>query len=446
MRQPLEHQKVHHEDSVLGSLSLSSSDNGLKPGLNTTYAAMVRQAFNKKYWSYRRRGAFGRPNVGIAFNQMEANFSMFFGLAIQMYEATLISDDAPIDNFARDEDFFPVGMTASERRGLDLFTEFHCNICHAGPALTLAAVTSNEMMITADPEAFGPLPISQGSFISKNMVAYDSTYNGTQLHDFGYFNTGVADPESDPGLYATDDFGNPLSFVEQFSQYLAGNTTAIVDPLAGIENTRSCDFQKPFAANTSRSNPQFFSQADGLIADPNGNSNCIQTAIWAYRPDTAAAATELANPATTKLAQADKAAFKTPSLRNIELTGPYMHNGGMATLEQVIEFYSRGGNFTNDDLHLFVFPMGTLQFNAQARTDLIAFLKTFTDERVRYEKAPFDHPELVIPNGHSGDHINAEGGNPLAADLAKDEFLTIPAVGANGLTNPIQAFETYLAP
>jgi hypothetical protein len=40
-------------------------------------------------------------------------------------------------------------------------------------------------------------------------------------------------------------------------------------------------------------------------------------------------------------------AFKTPGLRNVELTGPYMHNGSMATLEQVVQFYNRGGNFEN---------------------------------------------------------------------------------------------------
>ena len=37
-------------------------------------------------------------------------------------------------------------------------------------------------------------------------------------------------------------------------------------------------------------------------------------------------------------------AFKVPSLRNVELTGPYFHNGGQATLEQVIQFYNRGGD------------------------------------------------------------------------------------------------------
>ncbi len=54
------------------------------------------------------------------------------------------------------------------------------------------------------------------------------------------------------------------------------------------------------------------------------------------------------------MAVANKAAFKIPSLRNIELTGPYMHNGSMASLEQVMEFYSRHGNFKNPNKHAFV--------------------------------------------------------------------------------------------
>src|SRR5262249_51927629 len=43
-------------------------------------------------------------------------------------------------------------------------------------------------------------------------------------------------------------------------------------------------------------------------------------------------------------------AFKVPSLRNVELTGPYFHNGGMATLEQVVDFYTRGGGFHEANL------------------------------------------------------------------------------------------------
>ncbi|MBN3922053.1 hypothetical protein [Nostoc sp. NMS4] len=39
---------------------------------------------------------------------------------------------------------------------------------------------------------------------------------------------------------------------------------------------------------------------------------------------------------------ADQGSFKSPGLRNVELTAPYMHNGGMLTLEEVVDFYNRG--------------------------------------------------------------------------------------------------------
>jgi cytochrome c peroxidase len=42
-------------------------------------------------------------------------------------------------------------------------------------------------------------------------------------------------------------------------------------------------------------------------------------------------------------------AFKTPTLRNIALTGPYFHNGSRATLRQVMEFYNRGGDRRGED-------------------------------------------------------------------------------------------------
>ena len=43
-------------------------------------------------------------------------------------------------------------------------------------------------------------------------------------------------------------------------------------------------------------------------------------------------------------------AFKTPTIRNVELTAPYFHNGDSLTLEQVVEFYNRGGNHFNNNL------------------------------------------------------------------------------------------------
>jgi hypothetical protein len=118
-------------------------------------------------------------------------------------------------------------------------------------------------------------------------------------------------------------------------------------------------------------------------------------------------------------------------LRNIELTGPYMHNGGMGTLEEVVQFYNRGGNFSSPGKDAeFLFGVGVSEGTL---ADLVAFLKSLTDERVRWEKAPFDHPALSIPMGHPGDeHATAEEGGAAASELAETQFLHLPAVGASG--------------
>jgi cytochrome c peroxidase len=76
----------------------------------------------------------------------------------------------------------------------------------------------------------------------------------------------------------------------------------------------------------------------------------------------------------------DDGKFKVPTLRNIELTAPYMHDGRFATLEDVIEHYNSGVESTspNLDVEMNHFADG-LELTAQEKTDLIAFLKTFTD-------------------------------------------------------------------
>ncbi|HET9905505.1 MAG TPA: cytochrome c peroxidase, partial [Anaerolineales bacterium] len=71
-------------------------------------------------------------------------------------------------------------------------------------------------------------------------------------------------------------------------------------------------------------------------------------------------------------------AFKAPTLRNIVLTAPYMHNGVFATLEEVIDFYARGGGRDQGisvDRHIL-----PIELNPQEREDLIAFLYALTDE------------------------------------------------------------------
>ncbi|MGB1003235.1 MAG: cytochrome-c peroxidase [Salibacteraceae bacterium] len=75
--------------------------------------------------------------------------------------------------------------------------------------------------------------------------------------------------------------------------------------------------------------------------------------------------------------------FKPPSLRNIELTGPYMHDGRFETLEEVIEFYNSGVNQSSPNVSpLMLKPNrinGSLNFTQQEKDDLLAYLLTFTD-------------------------------------------------------------------
>ena len=78
---------------------------------------------------------------------------------------------------------------------------------------------------------------------------------------------------------------------------------------------------------------------------------------------------------------ADRGKFKTPSLRNIARTAPYMHDGRFATLEEVVEHYSSGVHPSATlDPNLAKHPAEGMQLTKQEKADLTAFLKTLTDE------------------------------------------------------------------
>ncbi|MFT4665017.1 MAG: cytochrome c peroxidase [Polaribacter sp.] len=74
--------------------------------------------------------------------------------------------------------------------------------------------------------------------------------------------------------------------------------------------------------------------------------------------------------------ESDRALFKVPSLRNIELTAPYMHDGSLQTLEEVIEHYQSGGK-NHPHKNEFIQP---LTLSEKEKDDLIQFLKSLTDE------------------------------------------------------------------
>ncbi|MBX2972978.1 MAG: c-type cytochrome [Flavobacteriales bacterium] len=71
--------------------------------------------------------------------------------------------------------------------------------------------------------------------------------------------------------------------------------------------------------------------------------------------------------------------FKTPTLRNIALTAPYMHDGRFATLEEVVEHYNSGGHASPTVDPNMKYTTGGLQLTPQKKQNLIAFLNSLTD-------------------------------------------------------------------
>src|SRR5713226_8347210 len=363
-RRALALQQVSPEDSVLGPYSSSPMR-----GINKHYRELIQAAFQPEWWqsnmlvqadgsiisSHQEEGAEAAPNE---FTLMEFNFSLFWGLAIQMFEATLVANDSRVDQFLEGN---KNALNPQEQLGMEVFLmKGKCFNCHGGPELTNASVVN-----VRDNEKLERMIMGDG-----NVAVYDN----------GFYNTAVTFTGDDRGVGAT------------------------IGP-----------------KNLPLSNSRFFQLPDNIANAP----------IPKDRPGVPS------GPLQPNERVAVDGAQKTPGLRNVELTAPYFHNGGMSTLEQVVEFYNRGGNFARENQADFDIDIEPLHLTAEEKAALVAFLKALTDERVRFDQAPFDHPQLIVPNGAKGNQfrvINDGTGN------AKENFLRIPAVGRNGLKKPLSNF------
>jgi cytochrome c peroxidase len=85
----------------------------------------------------------------------------------------------------------------------------------------------------------------------------------------------------------------------------------------------------------------------------------------------------------------DWGVFKTPTLREIEHTAPYMHDGSLKTLDEVVEFYNKGG-VPNKNLDANIKP---LHLSDQEKGDLVAFLKALSGEGWKGITAPDVMPQ-----------------------------------------------------
>src|SRR4051812_20330204 len=154
---PLGKQVVSASDSALGTSSRRNK-RWVRPGLNQTYTNMIKVAFQPQYWNvtdqvltYDSTGPHIVSRKGKMasnqYKQIEANFSLFFGLAIQMYEATLISNGTPFDRCQAGDGG---AMSPSAQMGLSLFRTpadqgfagGSCFNCHMGPEFTKATVSN----------------------------------------------------------------------------------------------------------------------------------------------------------------------------------------------------------------------------------------------------------------------------------------------------------------
>jgi cytochrome c peroxidase len=427
---PLLKQRVDKTDSVLGPYA-SALGQGL--ALPYVYEFLIAKAFNKRYWS-----ALGLYDIADGqlvsdskgYTQMEANFSLFWGISIMLYESTLVSDQSEFDSLVASGDLtivppapFPdcIGSPNVDPlflRGCEIFHRapfdprpppdgvrgVGCAFCHNSPTFSENAVQAG------DP--FTPF-----------LNPVTDINNVLDIRDLGFANVGLRPVFSDRLLGGTDPYGNPLSFARQLKSGI------ILDP-----------FLQRALANGG---------VPGNILD--GTVSKLET----------------------------DGATKVATLRNIGLTPPYFSWGGYESLRQVLKVYNRGFNrrdltsLASPDQHGsqcasgdtsgsgpdgdhpwplsgdcntnttgLIVPLNLLDCDANGATnpacaaqgrnttndDLAAlqrYMLGLTDRRVQCDAAPFDHPELKVFNGHTATDSDHDG-------RADDIAFTFPAVGATG--------------
>jgi cytochrome c peroxidase len=390
---PLGAQQVAPDDSVLGPFKNSSGTNGGR-GINLKYVNLIQWAFVPQYWDGTGPAdpVTGLPTMlttAEGFSLMENNMGLFWGLAIQAYETLLRADQTPYDMFMSGNNgaFDPAGYAGTP----------------------------------------GSSPAAQD--VMKGLLTYIHTENTKQQVNpiFNNINFGACQLcHSGPELTENSLVNVPAKF------FVATDMTVNFDhnrELAIVPSTSN--FDVGFTNISTRPSREDV----GLGATVLGGLPLSLTRAGQQGFIFGLPALSPAQPNIMRGSNID-GAFKIPSLRNIEMSGPYFHNGGELTLKQVVEFYARHGDFadTNDP------NVDVGQAMVQNLTDhdidlLVKFLLTLTDERVRNESGFFDHPQLFIPNGHAQGATNptiAANTTSLGSAFAQDTFLVLPAVGKTG--------------
>jgi cytochrome c peroxidase len=474
---PLGRQTVDPLDSVLGKIARHPVH-----GLNGSYEKLIHAAFKPQWWQSPWRICIaadgsetllsdGKKNACPAgsneYRQIEYNFSVFWGIAIQMYESTLRADQTPLDKYLLKQSTYTLkgdnstnSFTFTAAPGVDPYTVslYAVNptldasdqdvfafddglgnivgigvtqgtINYATGAITLffdLPPTSTYPIIVK--YSLGPTPLTQaqlrGLQIFQTKGRCITCHGGpeltnasvsnvapqplermimadfnTRVYDNGFYNIGVRPASDDIGVGGQDGIkGLPLSdAANQRLQVCADPSLSIMVPGRPGEFIQ----QAPLSCNDLISN--------------NGN-------------------------------------MKVPGLRNVALTAPYFHNGGQLTLEQVVEFYNRGGDFPDGVQIQYLDPnIEPLGLTPQEKIDLVDFLRNgLTDQRTVNQQAPFDHPEIFLPNGHpasvSDYPVVNDPNHPGQATDLPFPMLRIPQVGSHGGPLPSSFLQNLVSP
>jgi len=219
---PLAGQRVHPNDSVLGPIANIAAGKGL----TVSYEQLIMDAFRPRWWNSARIVTFqiiddyynaptatdpdgymfgngiptilpppGRPLTTDEFTQMEANFSLFFGLAIQLYESTLVGANTRFDSFLAGNQ---AALTEQEQRGLGTFLgKGSCIACHVGSALTAASILVIQGL--ENPEE------------AEGGIEFMGMAEGTAFYDTGFYNISVRPTADDIGRGDITPTTNPLT-------------------------------------------------------------------------------------------------------------------------------------------------------------------------------------------------------------------------------------------
>ena len=366
-------QQIDPHDSVFGEEPRLLSPDG--EGLVATYGELIEDAFEPRYWQaegrYRVAADGSVVDDPTGYTQKELNMSLFFGLAVQAYEATLISDESDFDHSSLD---------SAESRGLSVFVgKGKCVNCHNGPLFSAAA--------------WSPDSSSSSSFklLERMIMGNDEP----AIYDHGFYNIGVRPTAQDLGVGGVDPYGYPLSFSRQWADWRLRGVTPI-DP--GVSSADACSWESRFSSSGS--------------CLPSGSVTNIRVAVdGAFKTPT------------LRNVGLNAPYFHNGGQKDLHEVIDFYDRGGDrrgdARRGDTTGYGSEKSNLDAD--------ITRLGLTEREKDDLVAFLLSLTDDRVACHAAPFDHPELPIAEGSTVRDVDPADG------LADDILRVLPAVGEGGL-------------